>query len=70
MAVGSWLRDRPPVGKKTMVGEEGVRKAKPWEGVRKGDLCPWLMDPCQLLHNFDQVICSGLSLHATAIVVL
>lgn len=28
------------------------------------------MDPCQLLHNLYQVICSGLPLHSAAIIIL
>lgn len=68
---GSWLRERFPAAKKTMAGEEEEsRRAKPSERVWEREPCPGLMDPSQLLHDLDQVICGGLSLHSAAIVVL
>lgn len=49
---------------------KGRAGGQPLGRARKGDPCPWLMDPGQLLHNLDQVICGGLSLHPAAIVIL
>lgn len=66
-AVGS---GKVPTAEKTVVGE-GRQEGKAFgEGLGEGGPCPWLMDPRQLLHNLDQVVRGGLSLHSAAIIVL
>lgn len=49
-------------------GEAGGQSLRGGSG--RGGPCPWLMDPRQLLHNLDQVVRGGLSLHSAAIIVL
>lgn len=57
------------MAEKTAAGE-GDRSAKPPQRVWEREPCPGLMDPRQLLHQLDQVVCSGLSLHPAAVIVL
>lgn len=59
------------MAKKTMVGEgstAGEQSLRGGPGKRAPS--PGLMDPRQLLHNLDEVVCRGLSLHPTAIIIL
>lgn len=66
---GSWLRGVSHGQEDSGGGGEARGQSLPG-GSRKGSPCPWLMDPRQLLHDLDQVVCSGLSLHSAAIVIL
>lgn len=59
------MAEKTMVGEGSRAGEQSLRG-----GPGKGAPSPGLMDPRQLLHNLDQVICGGLSLHPAAIIIL